>query len=226
MVEVRAYHLPPTALIPNSPYPLLHYPGILSKKAGTDHYDAGDVYDMFTRNGWLVQWIFRYGPTQESHYHSAAHECMAVLSGTATIRFGVADTSEDLEENTHGKSWESGALELHAKAGDVFVLPAGLAHKTYDTTPASFELLTPGRTAEWSQKLDNPRDVLTKIKLDGYTMLGAYPIGSQWDFAVGQKDDGHFQQVWSVPKPEQDPVVGSSKEGLVGSWKAPRLAKL
>ncbi|KAI5364849.1 putative rmlC-like cupin domain superfamily, rmlC-like jelly roll protein [Septoria linicola] len=226
MVEVKAYKLPPTPLIPNSPYPLLHYPGVLSKKAGSEYYDAGDVYDMFQRNGWGVQWIFRYGPTQESHYHSAAHECMAVLSGTATIRFGVADTSEDLEESTHGKGWESGALELHAKAGDVFVLPAGLAHKTYDTTPAEFALLTPGRDAKWSSQLPEPAKTLRSIQLDGFTMLGAYPIGSRWDFAIGGKDDGHFQETWSVPKPEKDPVIGSAPEGLIGQWKATRKAKL
>ncbi|KAM3417599.1 hypothetical protein BST61_g5835 [Cercospora zeina] len=223
MVQVKTYHLPPTSLIPNSPYPLLHYPGLLTKKhpSNPSAYDPSTIYQVFRSNGWQVQWIFRYGHTQESHYHSAAHECMAVLSGSATIRFGVADTSSDLEANTHGEAWEEGGLEVHAKAGDVFVLPAGLAHKTHDTKPeAQFDLLTPGRDADWVGKVADPSEVLKGIKLEGFTMLGAYPVGSSWDFAVGQEDDGkHFRDVWNVPKPERDPVLGTSREGLAGLWK-------
>merc|ERR1711967_149515 len=85
MVRVKSYPLSPSKLIPNSPFPLLHYPGLLSDKADCN---TSKVYDLFTANGWEINWIFRYGPTQRSHYHSKAHECMAVLSGTATIRFG------------------------------------------------------------------------------------------------------------------------------------------
>ena len=141
MVEVRKYQLSPTKLIPNSPRPLLHYPGFLNRP---ELCTAAAVHDLYTRNGWDTQWIFRYGPTQASHYHSEAHECMTVLTGEATIRFGVADTSSDLEESTHGSGQENGGVELYAKAGDVFILPAGTAHKTFDTTPGKFALLTPG----------------------------------------------------------------------------------
>ncbi|PPJ50883.1 hypothetical protein CBER1_07081 [Cercospora berteroae] len=228
MVHVKIYHLPPTPLIPNNPYPLLHYPGLLTQKhhQSPSTYDPSTVYQLFHSNNWLVQWIFRYGSTQQSHYHSAAHECMAVLSGTATIRFGVADTSSDLEANTHGEAWEKGGIEIQAKAGDVFVLPAGLAHKTFDTKPeAEFGLLTPGRDENWIAKVEDPSEVLKGIKLEGFTMLGAYPVGSAWDFAVGQEDDGkHFRDVWKVPKPERDPVLGTSGEGLVGLWKEERKA--
>lgn len=168
MVEVKKYRLSPTELIPNNPLPLLHYPGILNKKASDGSYSAADVYDSFTENGWQVQWIFRYGPTQASHYHSHAHEVMAVLTGEATIRFGVADTSEDLEESTHGSSKEAGGIEVHAKAGDVFVLPAGTAHKTFDTTPAPFALLTPGEGK--GIEAGDPRKALSEIQLDGFTV--------------------------------------------------------
>ncbi|KAK3092216.1 hypothetical protein LTR53_019624, partial [Teratosphaeriaceae sp. CCFEE 6253] len=122
MPEVKAYPLPPTALIPNSPYPLLHYPGLLAAKADCN---AAKVYDLMTSNGWDFQWIYRYGPTQASHYHSTAHECMAVLSGSATIRFGVADTSNDMEASTFGDAHEAGGVEVHAEKGDVFLIPAG-----------------------------------------------------------------------------------------------------
>jgi uncharacterized protein YjlB len=213
-VEVKEYHLYPTDLIPNSPRPLLHYKHALAQNSAKTHIDPVEVYNLFTRNGWDVQWIFRYGPTQPSHYHSKAHECMAVLSGTATIRFGVADTSDDLDANTHGDAWEKGGVELKAEAGDVFVIPSGVAHKTYNTKPeAEFRLLTPGEGH--GIDADDKREALEKIELSGYTMLGAY-AGGVWDFV---KRGGEFEKVWAVPKPRLDPVFGDKDEGLCKTWR-------
>lgn len=148
-----------------------------------------------------------------------AHECMAVLSGTATIRFGVADTDPDWEKSTHGTAKEAGGIELQAKAGDVFVLPAGTAHKTFDTSPAdSFILLTPGNGH--GIDADDPRDALAKLELSGFTMIGAYPRnGGGWDFATGGENKGEYEKVWSVPMPENDPILGKSEEGVCGLWK-------
>lgn len=216
MLEVKKYHLPPTDLIPNSPQPLLHYPGLL------DHLQIIDpisekVHNLFRSNGWQTQWIFRYGPTQRSHYHSQAHEVMAVLSGTATIRFGVADTSLALEAEAH----EEGGVEVPAKAGDVFVLPAGTAHKTFDTTPGEFALLTPGDGH--CVDADGLKAALAKVRADGgFTMMGAYPVnGGSWDFAVGgeRRKGREYEEVWAVPKPERDPVLGTAEEGICGQWK-------
>lgn len=176
-------------------------------------------------NGWRTHWIFRYGQTQDSHYHSGTHECMAVLSGTATIRFGVADTDPNLDVSTYGDGKEPGGVELEARAGDVFILPAGLAHKTYDTTKADFKLLTPGDghgiPAEGSgDEEEVTNEVLRGIQLNGFTMIGAYPKdGSRWDFLVGGEDEGRYEQVWGVPKPESDPVLGKAEDGLCGLWK-------
>ncbi|KAJ5346052.1 Cupin 1 [Penicillium brevicompactum] len=213
MVEVRKYHLFPTDLIPNSPRPLLHYKNVLARP-NDSHCDPAEVWDMFSRNGWNVQWIFRYGPTQLSHYHSRAHECMAVLSGTARIRFGVADTSEDLDQNTYGSFWEEGGIEVDGEAGDVFIIPAGVAHKTFNTQPeAEFTLLTPG--TGHGIEADDPKKALAEIKLSGYTMMGAYN-GGEWDFV---KSGGDYEKVWSVPKPQKDPVFGDSQLGLCNTWR-------
>ena len=221
MVEVKKYHLPPTALMPNSPQPLLHYPGFLSQETTTKGKDsvAIQAHDLFAKNGWETQWVFRYGQTQTSHYHSGVHECMAVLTGNARIRFGVADTVDDMEENTHGSGREEGGVEIDARAGDVFVVPAGVAHKTFDTTPAEFALLTPGDGHHVMAKDGSVRDALKDVKLDGFTMVGAYPRGGgRWDFAVGGEDEGEYEKVWTVPKPGNDPVLGKAKEGLCGQW--------
>lgn len=183
MVEVKKYHLPPTSLIPNSPQPILHYPGFIPEQ---ERGHAEKVYARFTENGWQTQWIFRYGPSQSSHYHSTAHECMAVLTGSATIRFGVADTATDLDENTHGCGKEDGGVEVHANAGDVFVIPAGVAHKTFDPSAGStFALMMPGDGH--SIQAEDPRATISNVELSGFTMLGAYPIGSLGFFCGRRK---------------------------------------
>ncbi|RMZ84143.1 hypothetical protein DV738_g531, partial [Chaetothyriales sp. CBS 135597] len=215
-VKVKAYRLAPTKLIPNSPHPLLHYPGFFDIDA--DHVTPVDVHDLFSRNGWQTQWIFRYGDTQRSHYHSETHECMVVLTGNASIRFGVADTDPDLQLNTYGPAREDGGVEIAARPGDVFVIPAGVAHKTYAALPATpFKLLTPG--SGHSVEASDVREALREIVPSGFSMIGAYPQeGGVWDFAEGGEHAGHFEQVWSVPKPKYDPVMGSDG-GLVTLWK-------
>lgn len=146
---------------------------------------------------------------------------MCVLTGSARIRFGVADTSEDLSASTHGSAHESGGVEIDAKAGDVFVIPAGVAHKTFNTLPeAEFVLLTPGGAHQIGEQGEDARKVLEGIELDGFTMIGAYPDGGgEWDFAVGGEDAGAFERVWGVPKPAKDPILGTAREGLVGLWR-------
>ncbi|KAK1148833.1 hypothetical protein N8T08_008718 [Aspergillus melleus] len=161
---------------------------------------------MFTRNKWNVHWIFRYSHTQVSHYHSKAHECMVVPSGTATIRFGVGDTSPDLKENTHGSTWEKGGILLEAGTGDMFIIPAGVAHKTHNTKPeAEFALLSPG--TGYGIEAKDPKKALSEVRLDGFTMMGAYS-GGDWDFVT---TGGDFEKVWSVPKPKFVPVLRSSE---------------
>ncbi|KAK2801878.1 hypothetical protein FQN51_005027 [Onygenales sp. PD_10] len=225
MVEIHKYHLPPTPLIPNFPRPLLHYKNILPRNTTTSHCNPAEVWALFTKNGWNVQWIFRYGHTQLSHYHSQAHECMAVLSGTASIRFGVADTSPDLDENTHGSAWEDGGVVLQARAGDVFVIPAGVAHKTHNCKPeAEFKLLSPGSGR--GIEAEDPERVLSEIELEGFTMLGAYSGGS-WDFV---ESGGIYEKPWAVPKPRLDPVFGRGERGLCKEWRGgdvpPRVVKM
>ncbi|PNS14643.1 DNA repair protein rhp54 [Sphaceloma murrayae] len=216
MVKITTHHLPPTPLVPNSPYPLLHYHSAFTPTNAT--IDPIQVYDRFTAHDWDVQWIFRYGPTQQSHYHSQAHEAMCVLSGTATIRFGVADADLDLLSGDTATDASSSfrGVTLQAKAGDVFLLPAGTAHKTHDTSPvAEFKLLTPGDGH--GMMSGDARGALAEVRLDGFTMMGAYPRGSQWDFAVGGEDVGRFERVWGVSRPDLDPVLG--KEGLGRYWR-------
>ncbi|KAI4199066.1 MAG: hypothetical protein LQ350_004888 [Teloschistes chrysophthalmus] len=217
---ITAHHLPPTPLIPNSPHPLLHY-----KSHFPSHPNAGEIHALLTRNGWTTQWIYRYGPTQPSHYHSRTHECMIVLHGSATIRFGIADT----EFQDSG----GGGIEVVAEAGDAFLVPAGVAHKTFNThpQPSTFKLLTPGdgHGLPHCPNEREEREVLEKVEgvLEGFCMLGAYPRGSaDWNFVTGEEGDvgdgkGGFEKVWEVPVPGLDPILGAGEkkgEGMRGLW--------
>ncbi|KAK2612009.1 hypothetical protein QQS21_001974 [Conoideocrella luteorostrata] len=208
MIRVTQYHLAPTALVPNSPLPLLHYRGVF------DQPTPGEVLDVLSSNGWKAKWLVRYGPTQPSHYHSAVHEAMVVLSGTAKIMFGVADVNPG-DKNSEQ---EAGGILVEAHVGDVFVLPSGLAHKTHDPSPSlAFKRLTPG---DGHDADDNEMDfAIRNAELSGFTMLGSYPAdGGDWDFAVGGESEGKYEQVWSVKLPEKDPVLGYSENGIHRYW--------
>jgi uncharacterized protein YjlB len=206
MPDIKTYHLPPTALVPNSPRPLIHYRNLFPNPQDRS---PTTLHHRFASNGWSTQWIWRYGKDQTSHYHSSAHECMVVLTGTARIRFGVADVSDHASPE---RSSEEGGVEIEARAGDVFILPAGIAHKTYETAPvAELKLLTPGDGHAVEV------EGLEGVELTGFTMMGSYPDGSEWTFNVGG-DSEDYQQVWDVPKPEKDPVLGDESEGLCTLW--------
>jgi uncharacterized protein YjlB len=65
---------------------------------------------LFSGNDWPPAW--RDGIYPYHHYHSTAHEALAVFSGSATVQFG-----------------GDGGPVMEAGPGDVVVIPAGVAHK-------------------------------------------------------------------------------------------------
>jgi uncharacterized protein YjlB len=201
-VKPVAYQLRPTNLTPNSDYPLLHYRGVVD----LDQLTASKASKVFEENGWETQWLVRYAKTQRAHYHSKTHETMVVLNGNAKIRFGSADlTSGQDPEEEH----EDEGVEVDAAAGDVFVIPAGVSHKTFNATPEyPFEWLT-GNDGRGIGNTD-----IDQIDVSGFIMLGAYPRGgAEWDFCVG--GEGKIEP----PVPSKDPVLGESPNGLLGIWK-------
>jgi uncharacterized protein YjlB len=71
---------------------------------------ASAVEETFHRNGWGGSW--RNGVYGMHHYHSTAHEALGVYAGSARVQLG----------------GESGPV-FEIRAGDVVVIPAGVAHK-------------------------------------------------------------------------------------------------
>ena len=79
-------------------------------------------------------------------------------------------------------------------------------------------LLTPGNGH--GIEAEDAREALKNVELSGFTMIGAYPRhGGGWDFAKGGENEGEYEKVWNVPKPESDPVLGQAEEGLCGHWR-------
>lgn len=71
---------------------------------------ASTLERIFRANNWTGAW--RNGIFSYHHYHSTAHEVLGVTAGTATVQLGGPE------------GWT-----LDVGAGDVLVLPAGVAHK-------------------------------------------------------------------------------------------------
>jgi uncharacterized protein YjlB len=95
-----------TGAFPNSRLPVLVCRGVLD---GTVDF-AASFEALFEKNGWTGSW--RNGLYRSHHYHSTAHEVLGVYRGSVKVRVG----------GPQGR-----LLEL--RAGDVAIIPAGVAHK-------------------------------------------------------------------------------------------------
>jgi uncharacterized protein YjlB len=103
---IETYRFADDGTVPNNPLPLVVYRGALPESGDR----AAFCEAMFARNGWPDSW--RNGIHPYHHYHSTAHEVLGVARGSARVRLG-------------GEQGQS--VEL--RAGDVVVIPAGVAHK-------------------------------------------------------------------------------------------------
>lgn len=131
------------------------------------------IESLFASNGWTGSW--RNGVFPYHHYHSNTHEVLGCYRGSAQIQLG-GDTGDVYE----------------LAAGDVVVIPAGVAHKRLSQSP-DFHVVgayPEGRSPDMNYGRDDERPAA--------------------DSAVR-----------SVPVPESDPVFGSEGP-LPGRYREPR----
>lgn len=106
--QVSAQMLQGKGGIPNNPkLPLLILEQVLKLPAGNP---PEFIERLFADNHWTGSWrgsIYTY-----HHYHSTAHEVLAVYSGNASIQFGGPE-----------------GINRKLRSGDVVIIPAGVAHK-------------------------------------------------------------------------------------------------
>lgn len=98
--------LPDDGTFPNSRFPALVYARVLGEQTRL----ADRFEELFAKHGWTGSW--RNGLYQFHHYHSTAHEVLGVSSGSVRVRLG-------------GRKGHLVTLN----AGDVAIVPAGVAHK-------------------------------------------------------------------------------------------------
>jgi uncharacterized protein YjlB len=92
--------------VPNSELPLV----LMRAAVEPDPEDPPAAFEQsFRGNGWTGTW--RNGIYPYHHYHSTAHEVLGIASGSALVCFG-----------------GEGGPEIEVAAGDVVVIPAGVAH--------------------------------------------------------------------------------------------------
>ncbi len=102
MTEPLAFTFADDGAIPNSKLPLLVYRAAVPA-------DPAAIERLFAANRWPPAW--RNGVHPFHHFHSTAHEALGVARGEARVLFG-----------------GSGGQVLTVQAGDVVVIPAGVAH--------------------------------------------------------------------------------------------------
>jgi uncharacterized protein YjlB len=99
--------------VPNNP----RLPAIVYRCALTTGADAAArCAALFARNGWTGAW--KNGVYPHHHYHSSAHEVLGIVHGYVRVRLG-------------GK----GGRTVELRAGDVVVIPAGVAHRNEGASP-------------------------------------------------------------------------------------------
>jgi uncharacterized protein YjlB len=101
--NAETYHFAGDGRFPNSALPLLVHRAALPA-------DPTAMEQAFARQGWSNAW--RNGIFGYHHFHSIAHEVLGIASGTARVVFG-----------------GPGGREVTVRAGDVVVIPAGVAHR-------------------------------------------------------------------------------------------------
>ncbi|MES1953952.1 cupin domain-containing protein [Salinisphaera hydrothermalis] len=122
---------------PNSRHPVLLYRGLTNE---TGEAAAADFEACFAANRWPPQW--RGGVFAYHHFHSNAHEALAIYAGEAELVLG-------------GESGQP----IRLAAGDVVILPAGTGHcrveasedfaltAAYPDGHGDWDLCRPGETA-------------------------------------------------------------------------------
>ena len=155
-------------IVPNNPdLPLVVYRGVLD----TGRDAAAKCERLFAGNGWSGGW--RGGVYPYHHYHTTAHEALGVVAGSARVRLG----------------GEAGAL-VDIAAGDVVVIPAGVAHKGEAASP---DLVIVGAYPEGR--------------------------GPDLQVAGKGDREAALANIARVPRPAADPVCGPAGP-LVARWRA------
>ena len=106
-----------TPYVPNSPLPVLIYRSALPLEP-----TPSSACEVIEPNNWLKGGVFKHYAAH--HFHSVTHECYAVFKGSSRLLLGRGPRDPEAEDD----------LIVDLRAGDVIVLPAGVAHCSLESS--------------------------------------------------------------------------------------------
>jgi len=112
-IPVESLRIAGDGVFPGSQYAVRVYRGVLDV-ASADR--AAGFEALFAKHGWPPAW--RAGLYELHHYHASAHEVLGIFSGWVEARLG-----------------GPGGIAVQLRAGDVVLLPAGVAHCNEGQSP-------------------------------------------------------------------------------------------
>ncbi len=149
--------------IPNSRLPVLIYRDLDLAQ------DPSRAERAFAANGWSGAW--RDGIYPFHHFHSTAHEVLAICAGRARVTLGGA-----------------GGHAFEVRRGDVLILPAGTGHRN---DGASDDLLVVGAYPggmSWDLRRGDPEEYdEVRANIDAVPLPGVDPVGGR---------DGALARLW------------------------------
>ena len=108
--RIETLEFAPGGWVPNSPLPVVLIRRALDIVESDRPLDDQEVHRLYRANGWGGTWTWTVYDFH--HYHSTAHEALAVAQGEATLMLGGPE-----------------GQEVTVRAGDLAVLPAGTGHR-------------------------------------------------------------------------------------------------
>lgn len=100
------FYVKDDGIFPNSHLPIIYYPKVLKLPK---LFPAQHIKNLFRKNNWANNW--KQGIYTYHHYHSTTHEVLGICKGETLLQLG----------------GENG-ITLFVEAGDVLIIPAGVAH--------------------------------------------------------------------------------------------------
>jgi uncharacterized protein YjlB len=163
-------HLPDHCRFPNasSGLPVVFYRPFDTDKTALD---ASAIEALVSQHGFKPQW--RYPMFDFDHFHSTTHELLVPFRGRATLVLG-------------------GTESIDVKAGDVILLPAGVAHRA-EKTEGEFYMVGsyPSGAKQWDTCRggeEGVEDRIKKLQTGGVNMDPVY----------GLEKDAPVMRAWNL----------------------------
>ncbi|KAK9897870.1 hypothetical protein P389DRAFT_169890 [Cystobasidium minutum MCA 4210] len=179
----KTYIIPAYKDFPNSSLhnlPLIIYrPFAVGNGSGT--LDPAEVERLLEGNDLTPAW--RYGMYPFNHYHSNTHEILVPYKGSAKLAFG-HDSSPDCIHHT-------------AVPGDVYILPAGIAHRSLEQSN-DFQMVGsyPAGSHDWDNCKGSHNEEEKKKLWNSVSQLGRKENWLKMDPIYGDTGESPLRSFW------------------------------